>query len=865
MHDRHAATKAPLLLALLGPLLMGLAACDAEPERVSEFASSVAPTARATPDGLADVVDVPDLVDTTDTGELPDTSGPDTAQPDTSRPDGTDTSDTASPDTTSPDTTSPDTADTTADTDTVADTDPGPDTGPDPTPPPTPAINAAAKTALATAIESARNVAALSGHTFGGAAIDLQTGELVYGSRQTAPMIPASNTKIVTTAAAIALLGEDYRLLTRVFSPAAPDANGRVASLSIHSGHDFSWSRWFYANPREPLDVLADRLYARGLRRVDGAINVWGAYCYEGQHLGSYDPATHRNTASARFREALTARGITVVGGTNLNASMNVPTGVELARFESQPLHVLLWPINRISHNEMADILLRHIGYAKGTESSYAAGARVVLDWLAANGIDTTGMAMNDGSGLATSNRFTALQLAQLYRLMSTLPSGAAWKTSLSIGGGQGPGASNDAGTIVVTTNTAPYMGTLANRMTGADIAGRVFGKSGTNAGITTTGLLSHRYDKREYAFAFMMNNISSNAYPSARSAQDAMVAALGKRLRGNVDPPAAPTLSTAQLVQNHRVRLAWTAVPGLPTTPGQGGYLVHLSSDGRTFPLARRRHTTATSIELPALQPGELLVAQVSAISANGESLRSSALAVRRGPDGAAHVLLVDGNDRWQRQPVNENPMAAPHAFVAREAEAYLNVHLDSAANEAVTAALLDRYDLAVVSLGEESASDETFSPTEQVLYRDYLQSGGALLVSGAEVAWDLDPRGNPAATASDKSFLEGWLKTGYGSDDAATFVASLDTAGPIFQADTGLDRIDFYTPGQMFVAYPEVLSIVDGARPILRYAGRTDIAALAWSGPFKVVHIGFPLAAVSDTPRRTRLTGLLVDWLLP
>lgn len=860
MHDRHAPRLAPLPLAFASLLLVVLAGCDAEPGRVSEFASSIQPTARAAPDGLADVVDA---FDTT-----ADTDQPDTEPPDTSRPDTTLT-DTTLPDTTLTDTTPSDTGtpptDTADTTDTTPDTDPGPDTGPDPTPPPTPAITAAARTTLSSAIETARSVGALSGHTFGGAIIDLQTGELVYGSRQTAPMIPASNTKIVTTAAAIALLGEDYRLLTRVFSPAAPDGNGRVASLSIHSGHDFSWSRWFYANPREPLDVLADRLHRRGLRRVDGAINVWGAYCYEGQHLGSYDPATHRNTAANRFREALTARGITVVGGTNLNASMNVPTGVELARFESQPLHVLLWPINRISHNEMADILLRHIGYAKGTESSYAAGGKVVIDWLAANGVDTTGMVMNDGSGLATSNRFSALQLAQLYRVMSNLPSGAAWRTSLSIGGGQGPGASNDAGTIVATTNTAPYMGTLAYRMTGADIAGRVFGKSGTNAGITTTGLLSHRYDKREYAFAFMMNSINNSAYPSARTAQDNMVAALGKRLRGSIDPPAAPTLSTAQLVQNHRVRLTWTAVPGVPATPGQGGYLVHLSSDGRTFPLARRRHTTATTLELPSLQPGELLVAQVSAITASGESPRSSALAVRRGPDGAAHVLLVDGNDRWQRQPTNENPMAAPHAFIAREAEAYANVHLDSAANEAVTAAMLDRYDLVVASLGEESATDETFSPTEQVLYRDYLQSGGALLVSGAEVAWDLDPRGNASATASDKSFLEGWLKTGYGSDDAATFVAGLDTAGPLFQADTGLDRIDFYTPGQMFVAYPEVFTVIDGARPILRYAGGTNIAGLAWSGPFKVAHLGFPLAAISDTPRRTKLTGLLVDWLLP
>lgn len=828
-------------------VLLALSACDAEPEQVTSFANLTHPTTTASPDGFVG----------TDTGPGPDTS--DSVSPDTSSAD----SGTASPDTTPADT-GPDTDTTvTPDTDTTDTIEP--DIGPDPTPPTTPAVTDQARTALSAAIESARSVAALNGHTFSGAVIDLETGDLVYGSRQSVPMIPASNTKIVTTAAAIGLLGEDYRILTRAFSPTAPDGSGRVASLHLHSGHDFSWSRWFYANPREPLDVLADRLYRRGLRRVDGTLEIWGAYCYEGQNLGTYDPATHRATAAARFRDALTARGITVVGGSNLNASMAVPTGVELARFESQPLHVLLWAINRISHNEMADILMRHIGYAKGTESSYAAGSKVVLEWLAGRGMDTAGMVLNDGSGLATTNRFTALQLAQLYRVMANHPAGAAWRTSLSIGGGQGPGSSNDAGTVVVTTNDAPYMGTLAYRMTSADVAGRVFGKSGTNAGITTTGVLSHRYDRREYAFAFMMNGITSGAYPAARTAQDNMVVALGKRLRGPADPPSAPTMSSAELTNNYRVRLTWTAVPNVPAIAGQGGYLVHLSSDGRTFPPEKRRHTTLTSLELPALSPGEMLVAQVSAITASGESLRSSALAVRRGPEGATHVLLVDGFDRWQRQPTNENPMAAPHAFVVREAEAFEGVHLDSVANENVTATSLERYELVVVEAGEESASDETFSPAEQVLYADYLEGGGAMLVSGAEVAWDLDPRGNTSATANDKTFLGTWLKTGYGSDDAQTFVAGLDAAGPIYQADTGLDRIDFYTPGQMFVAYPDVLTAVDGARPILRYANGTDIAALAWEGPFKVAHLGFPLASVSDRARRTRLAGLLADWLLP
>lgn len=850
--------RAPLpvpraLTRLVSALLVTAAACDDAPTVEQLYASTTYPSVTARPDVIApsDTLVAPEvLVDAGPDLVTPDTTPADTSPPETT-PDTPDTSDTND----TPDT--PDTNDAA-----------GPDVPepPDPEPPVGPPLSPAALTALSSAIDAARNNATLSGHSFGGAIVDLQTGESLYGFRADSPMIPASNTKIVTTAAAIALLGEDYRLLTRVYAPAAPDAQGRVARLSIHSGHDFSWSRWFYANPREPLDVLADRLHRAGLRRVEGPLEVWGAYCYEGHHLGTYDPATHRTTAAARFRDALTARGITVTGQTALNASMALPTGLELARFESHPLHVLLWPINRISHNEMSDILLRHIGYALGAESSYAAGARVVLDWLASEGLDTTGMVMNDGSGLATSNRFSARQLALLYRVMARHPAGPAWRTSLTIGGGRGPAATNDAGTVVVTTLTAPYMGTFANRMTAADIAGRVFGKSGTNAGITSSGVLVHRYDHREYAFAFLMNGITSGAYPAARTAQDAMAAALGKALRGTLTPPAAPTLLTAQLTENYRVRVTWTSVPEVTGVPGQSGYFVHLSEDGRTFPPERRRHTTQTSIELPALEPGEHLHIAVSAVTTAGESPRSSLLSAARGPLGADHVLLVDGNDRWQRQPTNENPMGAPHAFIAREAESLTAVHVDSAANEALTAAMLGRYDIVVLHLGEESATHETFSPTEQILYADYLSSGGALLVTGAEVAWDLDPRGNAGATASDKLFLETWLKTGYGADDANTFVAALDPAGPIASPpDAQLERIDFYTPGQMFVAFPEVLVPLGGALPLLRYHPSNDVAAIAWSGPFKVIHLGFPLASVSDVPRRTRLATRLIDYLRP
>ncbi len=419
-----------------------------------------------------------------------------------------------------------------------------------------PTLSSAALASIAARMADALDVSALAGNTFGGLVVDLDSGQVIWEDAADRLLIPASNTKVFTTAAAIELLGPDHRMLTRVFAAAAIGADGVLAGdLDLHGEHDFTWSRWFYGDPRHPADRIADALWEAGLRRVTGDVGVWGAFLYEGHHFGSYDPATHRARAGNAFVAALAARGIAVAGGRGEHATMALPPGRELTRWESIPLHVGAWAIMRKSHNEMADILARHLGYLEAGSSDYVAGGEVIAGWLADSGVDATGFHVSDGSGLALDNRVSARQLVGVYRHMARSANYEAWRAALSVGGAGGPASTDADDAAIVTENSAPYNGTLAGRMTTADTAGRVFGKSGTNAGITTSGVLYNRWDGHRYAFAFLMNTLPSGTSDTARATQDALVAVVARDLGQRGARPAAPTLGCVRGAATARSR----------------------------------------------------------------------------------------------------------------------------------------------------------------------------------------------------------------------------------------------------------------------------------------------------------------------
>ena len=123
--------------------------------------------------------------------------------------------------------------------------------------------------------------------------VDLETGKTLYQRNPESFFVPASNTKLFTTAMALSRLGPDYTFLTRVMADAVPDADGRIAGdLRLVGGGDPNLSARAIpyrtgptvGDPLAAIAELADQVAAHGVKRVAGSIvgddmwYVWQPY-----------------------------------------------------------------------------------------------------------------------------------------------------------------------------------------------------------------------------------------------------------------------------------------------------------------------------------------------------------------------------------------------------------------------------------------------------------------------------------------------------------------------------------------------------------------------------------------------------------
>ena len=209
--------------------------------------------------------------------------------------------------------------------------------------------------------------------------------------------------------------------------------------------------------------------------------------------------------------------------------------------------------------------------------------------------------------------------------------------------------------------------------------------------------------------------------------------------------------------------------------------------------------------------------------------------------------MLIVDGFDRWQAEPLVDNPLQASHDFAVAHALALSGaVVWDSASNEAVAAGETDlaAYDAVLWMLGEESTEHETFDPTEQELITQYLDDGGHLLASGAEIGWDLVANGDPA----DASFFSDVLRAEYVGDDSATW-AVVGTDGPA----AGLPLSGFFTPATLVAEFADELAPGRGSVGVIDYVGGFGGTAAVASE--QVVLLGFPFETLDNPQSQAEL----------
>jgi D-alanyl-D-alanine carboxypeptidase/D-alanyl-D-alanine-endopeptidase (penicillin-binding protein 4) len=349
-------------------------------------------------------------------------------------------------------------------------------------------------------------------------AVDLASGQALFGQNASLPLAPASNEKLPLTYAALATLGPSYRIETDVLGEGEQDGTIFTGTLVLRGGGDPTLSS-------AGLRSLALQVRAYGIRRVtDGVVGDesyfdsrrtvagWkpsffieespplSALVVNRARVGPYITRTPALAAATAFRDALRAAGVAVSGSVTVGRvdEFSIP----IAQVESPPLASIIRFMDRESDNFTAEMLLKQVGAVALDRGTSAGGASAVTQALTEAGVPMTGVRIVDGSGLSRLDRLTANAIAGILK--------AAWSDPTV------------KPAFVASLPVAGVSGTLEDRLRKPPARGRVLAKTGTTAiASALSGYVSTRY-----LFAVLQNG-HPLSYWWARRAQDRFVQVL--------------------------------------------------------------------------------------------------------------------------------------------------------------------------------------------------------------------------------------------------------------------------------------------------------------------------------------------------
>lgn len=101
---------------------------------------------------------------------------------------------------------------------------------------------------------------------------DLRTGDVLFEHNAQKPMIPASNQKLLTTAAALDALGSTYRFETTLYFDGTIDGSVLKGDLILRGSGDPTFGTTELRVGPDPLREWAEQLAAMGVTRIEGRL-----------------------------------------------------------------------------------------------------------------------------------------------------------------------------------------------------------------------------------------------------------------------------------------------------------------------------------------------------------------------------------------------------------------------------------------------------------------------------------------------------------------------------------------------------------------------------------------------------------------
>jgi D-alanyl-D-alanine carboxypeptidase len=372
-----------------------------------------------------------------------------------------------------------------------------------------------------------------------------RTGLMIYNPltqdtllkiNHTESMIPASNTKLFTTSAAINLMGGDFLLSTRLLTD---DSN---LEDSVINGNLYLKGLGNSIFTIDDLVGMTDSLSAMGIKKITGNIvgddtyfdNVYtrddwikdekanvklpaiSALVLDRNRTTTIRKRRGRNRtylinvenpplyAAKKLKETLKKKNIVVIGEASY---YETPLTANILIEESVKLREVINLINKRSDNFLAECLFKTIGaVASGKQGNSFYSTQAVLTFIKDNGIYSDGTAVVDGSGISRFDQVTPGAIVGLLEKMYfDIKNFNDFYNSLSIAG---------------------VDGTLDDRMLGTLAENNFRGKTGTLNGVSSiSGYLTTAGG--EDLIVCIIFEFKSGRWKTYRDLQDEIIEAL--------------------------------------------------------------------------------------------------------------------------------------------------------------------------------------------------------------------------------------------------------------------------------------------------------------------------------------------------
>ncbi len=300
---------------------------------------------------------------------------------------------------------------------------------------------------------------------------DASSGVVIANHNATTPFKPASITKVLTTFAALDVLGEQYRWRTPVYVTAPAHKGELRGDLIFRDVGDPSLSQ-------AKLSEFSATLFQRGIKVIRGDVILDRSY-FASTSLSA------DGYFAASFKRSFEQLGGKIEG--QIRDGKTAARSKLFGSIESDALIDIVRETNKVSNNLMAHQIFLTIGSElTGEPPSPARAAIAVRKWIVDRVPDTAPFVLETGSGLSHNERVTAKGMVSLLDYIRKSQHAAAFLETM-------PAVGED--------------GTMRNRLKGDAVAGKSVAKTGTLRDTAAIAGLVLTKSGRTFIFCMIVNS----------------------------------------------------------------------------------------------------------------------------------------------------------------------------------------------------------------------------------------------------------------------------------------------------------------------------------------------------------------------